>query len=72
MNNLVEEKLDEILSILKKDRISIDGKEKLKEEICTYMLKHFNISWLDDTIEKNVYESLLGVLLEIIEKYIPI
>lgn len=68
----VSEKLDEILAILKERRESEkDVKDKIRDEIVEYMLKHFNISWLDDTVEKNVYDGFFDILFGLLDKYLP-
>jgi hypothetical protein len=34
----------------------------LKQQIIEYMLEHHNITFLDDAIERKIYEGLLGFL----------
>lgn len=69
---LVILKLDAILALLStKQEREKDVKDKIKDEVIEYMLEHFNISWLDDDIEKNVYDEFFNILFALIGKYIP-
>jgi hypothetical protein len=55
----VEEKLDRIIELLEKKD---GGREGLKEKVIDYMMKNYNISFIDDTLEENVYETLIDLI----------
>lgn len=70
----MDSKLDEILALLKEQnellqKLSLGtGDSSVKEEIKEYLLKNCNISWLNDTIEGEVYDVLLDAIWYIIFK----
>ena len=50
---------------------SLEGvEEKVKEDVINYMMAHFNIKWLDDTIEKDAYEAILSIVFSLINKIV--
>lgn len=55
----VEEKLDRIIELLEKRGGSRD---EIKEKVVDFMMKNYNISFIDDTIEENVYETLIDLI----------
>lgn len=59
----VDEKLDEIISLLKQQNSSssssIDDKLEMAKE---YMMKNYNIKWLNDNIEEDIYEVIIFVI----------
>jgi hypothetical protein len=46
---------------------SSDVATKIKEHVIDFMLKHFNISFIPDSVERELYETLF----DLIEKLIP-
>lgn len=72
-----DQKLDKILEMLQKIESTSSNtssnpilkyEEKLKKEIKTYMLKNYNISFIDDKIEENMYDIFLDEIINIINK----
>ena len=59
-----DQKIDRILELLESGLtpLELDAKNNIKD----YMLKHLNISWIDDTTEADVYDTLLTVIFKII------
>jgi hypothetical protein len=60
-------KLDEILGLIKAGQKPTKA-EEIKEEFIEYMMKNFNISWVDDDVEKDVYEGVFAILSKLIDK----
>ena len=64
----VDEKLGQIITLLEQKNVS--KSEKIKEDIIAYMMKNYNIKWIRDDIEQDIYEALLGGITLIIDKYL--
>lgn len=66
-----DEKLDKIISLLEEQSAelkkinsnsgggSLDKELQLAKE---YMMKHFNIKWLNDNIEEDIYDAIIAVI----------
>jgi len=72
-----DQKIDRILELVEKHNSDCDNstilikyEKKLKEEIKTFMLKNFNIAFIDDKIEANIYDLFLDELFSILNKFI--
>ena len=68
-------KLDQLatqLAVLQATKTtSLEGIEaQIKEDAVNYMMKHFNIRWINDEIERSVYEDILGVIFALINKVV--
>lgn len=46
--------------------------DKIKKEIIEFMLNNLNISWIDDNIERNIYDTIITFMLSIVNKYISL
>lgn len=46
----------------------LDITEELKENIKEYMMSHYNIKWVDDEMEENVYEVILTTIFSTLKK----
>ena len=65
------ELLIEIKNLLSKNRPqSEDIEESAKEHIIDFMLEHMNIPFVDNTIERSVYNALLDIVFKVIDKVI--
>jgi ribosome assembly protein YihI (activator of Der GTPase) len=65
-----EEKLDQIIALLKEQNEELkkisennqsivdDGLNAAKD----YLMKHYNITWLNDKIEEDIYEAIILVI----------
>ena len=62
----VNAKLDKIIALLESPKKT--KTEEIKEEIINFMLKNYNITWLNDEIEKDIYEALMDDIAVIIDK----
>lgn len=62
----VNAKLDKIIALLESPKKT--KTEEIKEEIINFMLKNYNITWLNDEIEKDIYEALMDGIAAIIDK----
>lgn len=56
----VDAKLDKIIALLEKKTPS----EDVKQEIIDFMMKHFNLVWVDDKIEESAYHALLDFIFD--------
>jgi len=65
MNN--DEKIDEILLLVRKLSEDKIDKSVLKERVKNFMLKNCNIRWLNDEIEGDIYEYLIDGILGILK-----
>ncbi len=64
----VDEKLDKIIAILEeKDNSKADI---IKKKIIEYMLKNYNISWIDDKTEAEMYEAMFAGLSLIVDHFL--
>ena len=62
----VNAKLDKIIALLESPKKT--KTEEIKEEIINFMLKNYKITWLNDEIEKDIYEALMDDIAVIIDK----
>lgn len=46
----------------------LDITEELKENIKEYMMSNYNIKWVDDEMEENVYEVILTTIFSTLKK----
>ena len=66
MNN--DEKIDEILLLVRKlSEDKIDDNSDLKERVKNFMLENFNIRWLNDEVEGDIYEYLIDGIMGILK-----
>lgn len=64
----VDEKLDKIIALLEQQG---DSKaDAIKKKIIDYMLKNYNISWIDDKTEEEMYEAMFSGLSVIIDHFL--
>lgn len=65
-DKIINDKLDLILSKLEALEKASGKKDVLKDEFREYMLSHFNISWISDDIEGDVYDTLFTFVEELL------
>ncbi len=72
VSSTVEQKLDKIIALLEEKKDEKPTKiEEVKQEVIQFMLKNYNITWLDDSVEEDLYEVLFAGLAAIFGKLIP-
>lgn len=65
------ELLIEIKNLLLKDRPQPeDIEESAKQHIVDFMLEHMNIPFVEDSLERNIYNALLDIIFKVIDKVI--
>jgi hypothetical protein len=67
MNN--DEKIDEILLLVRKlnEQNDTSNSDDIKERVKNFMLENFNIRWLNDEVEGDIYEYLIEGILGILK-----
>jgi hypothetical protein len=67
MNN--DEKIDEILLLVRKlnEQNDTSNSDDIKERVKNFMLENFNIRWLNDEVEADIYEYLIEGILGILK-----
>jgi hypothetical protein len=65
MNN--DEKIDEILLLVRKLSENKTDNSDLKERVKNFMLENCNIRWLNDEIEGDIYEYLIDGIMGILK-----
>lgn len=72
-----EQKIDKILELVSKNSLAINNtstlikyEQRIKNEVKSFMLKNYNISFIRDDIEENIYDIFFDELFSILNKII--
>ena len=56
------ERTSEALDKLAEKKPSLELDDELRENIKKYMMDNYNISWVSDSVEENVYDTILNIV----------
>lgn len=58
----VVDRVEPIIIQLEEKKPTLELTDELRENIKKYMMENYNISWVSDSIEENVYDTILSIV----------